>query len=228
MVDAGIDADCLRLHRQAHRDFLCNASSIHADVAAGNPKRDRSLLSFFTYWLAYHVLGMDQDMAKQIRAIQAGMTAAAAFEEREHIRASETEPLLAALDGLFHEVTDQNKQLKQLNATLEQQMALRTRQLSEANRALEALSQSDSLTGSWMWLSDAGQPSTSSIVAVQCGVAAVEAFQLMLGDEGLRRAHARTAAGRAAGRAAARCWPDPGRWLWDFPDPPAGPWSAPA
>jgi nitrate/nitrite-specific signal transduction histidine kinase len=140
-----------------------------------------------------HVLGMDQDMARQIRAIQAGMTAAAAFEEREHIRASETEPLLAALDGLFHEVTDQNKQLKQLNATLEQQVALRTRQLSEANRALEALSQSDSLTGSWMWLSDAGQPSTSSIVAVQCGVAAVEASQLMLGAKGLRRAHARAA-----------------------------------
>jgi diguanylate cyclase (GGDEF)-like protein/hemerythrin-like metal-binding protein len=147
MVNAGIDHRHLSLHRQAHHDFLSNASSIHADVAAGNLKRARSLLSFLTYWLAYHILGMDQDMAKQIRAIQAGMSAAAAFEELEHIRASETEPLLAALDGLFHEVTDQNKQLKHLNATLEKQVALRTKQLSEANRALEELSQSDSLTG---------------------------------------------------------------------------------
>jgi hemerythrin-like metal-binding protein len=147
MVDAGIDSRHLSLHRQAHHDFLSNASSIHADVAAGNLKRASFLLSFLNYWLAYRILGMDQDMAKQIRAIQAGMAAASAFEELEHLRASETEPLLQALDGLFHEVTDQNKQLKQLNSTLEQQVALRTAQLSEANRALEELSQADSVTG---------------------------------------------------------------------------------
>ena len=58
--------------------------------------------------------------------------------------------------------------------------------------------------------------------AVQGGVAAVEDFQLVLGTEGLRRAHARAAAWRAA----VRCWPDPGRQRRDPPDPPAGPWSA--
>ena len=147
MVDAGIDPRHLSLHRQAYHDFLANASSIHADVAAGNLKRASSLLSFLNYWLAYRILGMDQDMAKQIRAIQAGMAAAAAFEELAHLRASETEPLLQALDGLFHEVTDQNKQHKQLNSRLEQHVALRTAQLSEANRALEELSQAASLTG---------------------------------------------------------------------------------
>lgn len=147
MVEAGLDPRHLSAHRKAHRDFLSNASSIYSDVAAGNLKRARSLLSFLTYWLAYHILGMDQDMARQIRAMQAGMSAPEAFEELEHMRASETEPLLEALDGLFREVTEQNQRLKQLNATLEMQVELRTRQLSEANRALEELSQTDSLTG---------------------------------------------------------------------------------
>jgi diguanylate cyclase (GGDEF)-like protein/hemerythrin-like metal-binding protein len=147
MVDAGIDPRHLHLHQQVHHEFLANATSIHADVAAGNLKRARSLLSFLTYWLAYHILGMDQDMAKQVRAIQAGMPAAGAFERLEHLRAAETEPLLEALDGLFREVTEQNQRLKELNANLEQQVALRTKQLSQANRALEELSQTDSLTG---------------------------------------------------------------------------------
>jgi diguanylate cyclase (GGDEF)-like protein/hemerythrin-like metal-binding protein len=147
MVDAGIDPRHLHLHQQVHHEFLANATSIHADVAAGNLKRARSLLSFLTYWLAYHILGMDQDMAKQVRAIQAGMQAADAFERLEHLRAAETEPLLEALDGLFREVTEQNQRLKELNANLEKQVALRTKQLSKANQALEELSQTDSLTG---------------------------------------------------------------------------------
>lgn len=147
MTESGIDHRHFNTHRKAHRDFLSNVSSIYSDVAAGNLTRARSLLSFLTYWLAYHILGMDQDMAKQIRALQAGVTASAAFEQKEQLRSGETEPLLEALDGLFREVTEQNKRLKQLNATLERKVELRTRQLSEANKALEELSHTDSLTG---------------------------------------------------------------------------------
>lgn len=66
MVESGIDHRHFNAHRKAHRDFLSNVSSIYSDVAAGNLTRARSLLSFLTYWLAYHILGMDQDMAKQI------------------------------------------------------------------------------------------------------------------------------------------------------------------
>ena len=147
MQDAGVDPRHLIPHQKVHHEFLANATTIYADVAVGNLKRARSLLSFLTYWLAYHILGMDQDMARQIRAIQAGMPAATAFAQLEDLRARETEPLLEALDGLFREVTEQNQRLKQLNANLEKQVGLRTRQLSQANMALEALSHTDSLTG---------------------------------------------------------------------------------
>jgi hemerythrin len=55
--------------------------------------------------------------------------------------------LLEALDGLFKEVSTQNKQLKLLNESLEEKVALRTQELSEANKSLEVLSLTDVLTG---------------------------------------------------------------------------------
>ncbi|MEB3263758.1 MAG: GGDEF domain-containing protein [Synechococcus sp.] len=148
MAAVALDPRHLGAHVAAHRSFLENASSIYAGVSAeGFLGQAQSLLMFLTHWLAYHILGMDQDMAKQIRAIRLGLSPGEAYDRLEQGRASETQPLLEALHGLFEEVSLQNRQLKQLNESLEEKVAQRTRELSEAIRSLEILSLTDALTG---------------------------------------------------------------------------------
>jgi hemerythrin len=58
-----------------------------------------------------------------------------------------TEPLLHALNGLFHQVSLQNHKLLELNRTLEDKVTERTAELMEANRKLQEMALTDMLTG---------------------------------------------------------------------------------
>lgn len=57
-------------------------------------------------------------MAKQMAAIQSGLSAATAFELEEKNKDKSTEPLLEALNGLFAQVSVRNKELQELNNSL--------------------------------------------------------------------------------------------------------------
>merc|ERR1711879_842775 len=97
--------------------------------------------------MGYHILGEDQDMASQINAIRSGMEPGEAYDKLEQERDKSTIPLLSALNGLFEQVSLRNKELKQLNESLEEKVARRTQELSDVNRHLEELSLTDVLTG---------------------------------------------------------------------------------
>ena len=116
-------------------------------VSPQKPDAAKPLLKFLTYWLAFHILGTDQSMARQVRAIQAGQNPAEAFSAEEVMKEGATEPLLHALNGLFHQVSERNRELLELNRTLEEKVAERTRALSEANHRLEEMALTDVLTG---------------------------------------------------------------------------------
>jgi len=147
MVNAGIDQRHLAIHRQAHASFLEEVTRMHSGMTAGTTDAAKFLLRFLTHWLAYHILGQDQVMAAQITAIRSGKTPKQAFEESERGHDPATDMLLHALNGLFHQVSDRNKELYQLNQTLESKVAERTRELSAANQRLEDMAMTDILTG---------------------------------------------------------------------------------
>ncbi|MCP3874664.1 MAG: bacteriohemerythrin [Desulfobacteraceae bacterium] len=142
-----LDALHLNRHIDVHKGFLDDVISIYSNISQDNLDPASDLLRFLTHWLAYHILGDDQDMAKQIKAIKSGVSPREAYDKLEQERACATAPLLEALNGLFELVTTRNKELKQLNESLEEKIELRTRELSEANRHLEELSLTDVLTG---------------------------------------------------------------------------------
>lgn len=147
MLDVKVDDLHLNRHIEMHKGFLEEVTAIYSGISQGNLDHADDFLKFLTHWLAYHILGDDQDMANQIKAIQSGMNPREVYNKLEQERLSATAPLLEALNGLFEQVTMRNKELKQLNDSLEEKVAARTRELSEANRHLEELSLTDVLTG---------------------------------------------------------------------------------
>ncbi len=147
MCRVGIDPRHYKIHLDKHHDFLNEVTSMHADVSPDNPDSARHLLEFLTHWLVYHIIGTDQNMARQIKAINSGLSPGEAYEKEEREADNSTEPLLVALNGLFEQVSTRNKELVELNQTLEAKVADRTKALSEANRHLEEISLTDVLTG---------------------------------------------------------------------------------
>ena len=147
MSRIGIDQRHLDLHIEAHKNFLQEVTSMHAAISPDNLQTAKNMIDFLTRWLAYHILGSDQNMARQIEVIQSGSSSCSAYEAEEQRTANATEPLLVALNSLFQQVSIRNKELAQLNKSLEEKVAERTIALSEANLHLEELSLTDVLTG---------------------------------------------------------------------------------
>jgi len=85
-------------------------------------------------------------MAQQLDKIDEGISSAEAYEEEELNYSNSTEPLLAALNGLFHQLQDRNRELIELNQSLEGTVKERTKELSDANKRLESITVTDALT----------------------------------------------------------------------------------
>ncbi|MBI3094898.1 MAG: diguanylate cyclase [Rhodocyclales bacterium] len=142
-----IDPRHVARHRQEHASFLQDVTRMHSVMSAADRSNAESLLLFLTHWLAYHILGSDQMMAHQIAAIAAGATPEDAYRADAWHQDPATAALLHALNGLFHQVSERNRALFELNQTLEAKVAERTRELSLANRRLEEIAMTDVLTG---------------------------------------------------------------------------------
>ncbi|NHA13397.1 GGDEF domain-containing protein [Thioalkalivibrio sp. XN279] len=147
MARAGIDPRHLQAHEAAHAGFLEEVALLQAGLQGDSAQAAMRLLDYLTHWLAFHILGQDQNMAAQLGMIAAGASPAEAFATKEAESAGATEPLLAALSGLFAQVSERNRELVKLAQELEARVQRRTSALVEANRKLEVLSLTDVLTG---------------------------------------------------------------------------------
>ena len=147
MLAMGLDPRYVAGHRASHASFLDEVTQLHGSIAINNRDAGKSLLQFLTHWLAYHILGSDQFMAKQIAAIQAGTPPDDAYLHHSLSKDPATNALLTALNGLFHQVSERNHDLLQLNKTLEDRVTERTQALIEANQQLDDLANTDTLTG---------------------------------------------------------------------------------
>lgn len=144
MAARGIDSRHLKHHIDDHRHFLQEVAMLQQSVSTETSAT--YMLEFLIHWLAYHILGQDQNMARQLEQIEAGTSAADAFDEQQRSQDPATSTLLDAIGRLFKQVSARNLELQELNLTLEDKVARRTQELSEANRHLEVLSLTDTLT----------------------------------------------------------------------------------
>lgn len=135
MEATGCDPRFAESHCNVHRDFARQVGKMREFPGAGGDID--SLLRFLTSWLAHHILGMDQSMARQIHKIRAGTSAAAAYEqEQEIVQDPTTASLLDAMNALFRLIAARNDALESLNQNLETQVAARTAALTRTNEQL--------------------------------------------------------------------------------------------
>ncbi|MDO8272234.1 MAG: diguanylate cyclase [Gammaproteobacteria bacterium] len=132
-----LDPRHIQYHHAEHRQFVDDLQSLYENTLADIDNEIGALLNYLTYWLAYHILGVDQNMAAQIHRVEKGESPASAYEQESDELDNSTKPLLKALNGLFKEVTSQNKKLLEMNRSLETRVQARTRELQEAMQRLE-------------------------------------------------------------------------------------------
>jgi len=147
MASVGLDARHVSAHRSSHASFLAEVGRMREDAIPGDMAKAEFFLRFLIHWFAYHIIGQDQTMARQITAVLAGTNPDAALELAHAKNSPATETLLRALSSLFHQVSERNRELRLLNRTLEARVAERTRALHEANLQLASLAMTDPLTG---------------------------------------------------------------------------------
>lgn len=147
MAALALDPRYIQAHHQSHADFLKEVTLLHDSTLGNNRQAAKSLLQFLTHWLAHHILGQDQHMARQIAAIRSGRSPQEAYLEQGLALDPATDTLLEALNGLFEQVSQRNRELVLLNKNLEARVAERTQALSEANQRLQELANTDVLTG---------------------------------------------------------------------------------
>ena len=200
MALVGIDVRHFTTHTNAHDSFLRDVLTLYETLKLEQANDFQDLLDFLVHWLVYHILGADQDMARQIRAIESGMSPNEAYGAMESGRSETTDALVAALEKLFKLVSTRNQELLQLNQSLEAKVAERTEALSAANRHLEMLASTDVLTGlpnrrsAMAYLADAWQRSVQDDTPLVCMMIDADGFKEVndrfghdAGDQVLRR-----------------------------------------
>ncbi len=141
-----IDARHETQHQESHARFAADVARMRDQYKAGDAPTGGKLLTFLANWLIYHILGEDQALARQIRAIDAGQQPQEAFERAEGARRDPThEALTQALIDAYTLMTEQNRNLMENNRELERHrhrledlVDARTADLARALDAAEA------------------------------------------------------------------------------------------
>lgn len=147
MQNVNIYSDFFQEHKLSHKMFIEQTKQLYDDVGDGtNKEAVKSLLEFLISWLAFHILGIDQNMAKQIELINQGLEAKEAYDIVVQNENKQTAPLVKALSNLLNVVVKKNSELLELKRNLELKVKEKTRELAATNQTLRSIALTDVLT----------------------------------------------------------------------------------
>ena len=135
MAVAAVDLRHVEPHKFQHAEFLKQVTMMwNSRALSENPAA--MLHGFLSLWLTVHILGQDQEMARNIARIKAGALPAVAFDAEAGTEDNRISPLLDALERLYMLLSTQNRELANTNITLDQKVQERTKALEEASLQL--------------------------------------------------------------------------------------------
>lgn len=151
MRQRGVDARHVTQQEDLHHAFIDQLGTMWgAKETLSHPAE--VFLSFLTSWLGLHILGIDQVMARQIRRIEAGESAAQAYDAETRPLDKSADAMIKAMGNIYKVLSKLNLDLSAANRQLEQRVRQRTFELEQANHALvqanhklEAYSHTDGL-----------------------------------------------------------------------------------
>ncbi len=124
MRQVGVDARHVDQHVWHHHQFVEQLGAMWR--ARGAMKQPAETLhGFLSAWLAFHILGEDQAMARQMDRLRAGESAEIAYELEVQPRDNTTAELLKALHRLYHLLSLHSHDLADTHERLEKEMASR-------------------------------------------------------------------------------------------------------
>lgn len=151
MAEVGLDERYRVQHHEAHQAFVEQLKSLWSTKETLSHPAE-VFLSFLTSWLALHVLGIDQSMARQIRRVFSGEPADEAYALENHPKDHSVEALVKAMGNIYKVLSRLNLELSASNQRLEHSVLERTQALEKvnaelvlANRKLEVSSNTDGL-----------------------------------------------------------------------------------
>lgn len=153
MAESGISARHQAEHQMLHGEFVKQLGLIWS--TRGSTSDPASVLhGFLSAWLAMHILGVDQSMARQLAAVRAGADPEEAYGRELAHQDNATAALLLAIQSLYRVMARQNAGLVQANQLLEARVLQRTAALAQSNAhlthlnvKLEDMSHRDGLLG---------------------------------------------------------------------------------
>lgn len=145
MRDLGVDMRHVGKHCADHQQYIDQINSIwdgrHTMVSPV-----AALLDFMDAWIRFHILDGDQVLVRQIKRLQAGENASAAYETEESA-VDRINPTLVAAKRLHQLTAGHLEHLIKSNQLLEARVMERTRELEAVNKRLEMMSCMDGLLG---------------------------------------------------------------------------------
>jgi two-component system, NtrC family, sensor kinase len=137
MKECHVDPRHADQHVRHHKEFIQQVVTMwKSRTTMKNPAE--VVHGFLASWLAFHILGEDQDMAHQIALIKEGKSPEVAYDMEHHQVDSSAAALLHALHSLYGVLSVTNQDLADANVHLEEKVARRTAQLTESNQQLAA------------------------------------------------------------------------------------------
>lgn len=147
MRTAGLASEVIGEHHRAHLDFIHEVELAEQSLEQLPEQAVRQLHDYLVYWLGYHILGIDQSMARQMHALDEGASAADALRAERERDAGAVQPLLDSIVGLLRAVQAKNREMREINASLEARVVERTAALEQAHAHMQHMAMHDALTG---------------------------------------------------------------------------------
>ena len=119
MQDAGLDERHINLHRMEHKSFIYDIKTFWTRLTTEDEISEiaTQLVRFMTSWLTFHILGMDQNMAAQMRAIRDGVAPATAYETHS-VALHDVATTRVLVDSLLDLWTQSRNRCRELEARL--------------------------------------------------------------------------------------------------------------